>query len=177
MKTTPYFVVRPTVTEDWPAICRVHDRARVLELHRTIGLEAFVPLNLDADGSAIRRGDTLVAEVEGEVAGFIAWSGGYIGWLYVDPLYHRQGVGRALVRAALEKIGDGAWMVCLDGNDPAQRLLESEGFRMLGHFPGEIDGVPFEALRMVHRSAGVDRGTTRRRRARHVGLTGSATLH
>ncbi|HPQ67934.1 MAG TPA: GNAT family N-acetyltransferase [bacterium] len=39
-------------------------------------------------------------ENEGEIVGFIALIGEHIGGLFVDPAYHRQGIGRALVNHA-----------------------------------------------------------------------------
>jgi len=41
-----------------------------------------------------------VAQRDGEIVGFIALAGGFIGALFVDPAHHRAGVGRALLEDA-----------------------------------------------------------------------------
>lgn len=50
--------------------------------------------------------DTWVAEVEGEVIGFVALMGNEIGGLFVQPSHHGVGVGKALVDKAQVLHGD-----------------------------------------------------------------------
>ena len=57
---------------------------------------------LDSDARIVREhympaADILVAETEGNVLGFIALLGSFIGGLFVDPSHHKRGIGRALV--------------------------------------------------------------------------------
>lgn len=70
------------------------------------------------------------AEVEGSLAGAIAWtSGGEIDRLVVSPDFHRRRVGRALVAFALREIPDPRVRVATGrDNAPARRLYESLGF-------------------------------------------------
>ena len=46
-------------------------------------------------------GDLLIAEVEGEVAGFAALQGGDLREVLVEPEYRGEGIGTALVEAAV----------------------------------------------------------------------------
>jgi putative acetyltransferase len=46
--------------------------------------------------------DTWVAEVDGEVVGFISLMGDLIGALFLQPSYHGQGIGKALMDKAKE---------------------------------------------------------------------------
>lgn len=88
----------------------------------------------------------IVAEVQGEYAGFLYWfveenpefdrsvrKYGYIEELQVLEKFQRQGIGRKLVTYALKQLKEsGIEAVYLDtreGNTPAQNLYESLGFR------------------------------------------------
>lgn len=82
----------------------------------------------------------VVAEQEKGLAGYIAMSGRHIDQLFVDPSAQGQGVGRALLAAAL---GRGLRPLTLDvfeKNRPARRLYESRGFREAGRWFNEQDG-------------------------------------
>ena len=59
-------------------------------------------------------------EMNGKTVGFITNIGGEI-MLYVDPDYHRQGIGNLLLGM------DGAVWV-LDGNKPAERFYKKNGY-------------------------------------------------
>jgi ribosomal protein S18 acetylase RimI-like enzyme len=103
-----------------------------------------------------RPQDYLVAEVGGEVVGYIRLvpptplpSNAHIrqiSGLAVDGSVRRHGVGRALVAAAVERAREvGARRVTLrvlGHNAPARRLYESAGFAVEGLTPGEffLDG-------------------------------------
>ena len=50
--------------------------------------------------------ETWVWETEGRVVGFIAMIGGEIGGLFLQPEFHSQGIGRALVDHVRELKGD-----------------------------------------------------------------------
>jgi len=50
--------------------------------------------------------DTWVAELDGEVKGFIALMGNEVGAIFLQPEYHGMGVGKALMDKAQELLGD-----------------------------------------------------------------------
>lgn len=50
--------------------------------------------------------DTWVAEIDGEVKGFIALMGSEVGALFLEPKYHNMGIGKALMDKAQALLGD-----------------------------------------------------------------------
>jgi len=70
----------------------------------------------------------LVAASQGRLLGFAAWSGSYLGQLYVLPAGRNLGIGRALLErseSAIRSNGfDYATLHCLVGNDSARLFYE-----------------------------------------------------
>ena len=130
--------IRPYDDADWDAIARIHDAARLDELRASVGTAAFLTLEQTAQGEGLFDGSVWVAEVEGEVAGFVALDGDEVTWLYVDPARYRQGVGRALLRHA---VAAGAREVSvLEGNSAALTLYVAEGFELIETRSGRLAG-------------------------------------
>lgn len=132
--------IRPYRPEDWPRMCAVHDAARVDELAAAGLGDAFLTLEQTYENEALFAGEVAVAEVEGEVVGFVAWTAEELTWLYVDPPRYRQGVGRALLRHALAAVRGAVTAEALVGNEVALALYLSEGFRVLRRSDGRLVG-------------------------------------
>jgi putative acetyltransferase len=84
----------------------------------------------DAFGARLGAALTLLAVVDGAVAGFASLKGGdEIDMLFVDPEFARQGVGRALVDA-LTRLAEarGAKRLTTEASDVAKPLFERQGF-------------------------------------------------
>lgn len=132
--------IRGYETRDWERIQAIHDEARRRELSLA-GLEAaFLPLAVAAEREGLFDYQLAVAELDGAVAGFVAYTEEELAWLYVDQAMGRRGVGRALARHALERAGRPMSVEVLQGNEPALALYRSLGFRdvetVTGHMPG-----------------------------------------
>lgn len=142
--------VRAYRDEDWNAVCRIHDAARPIELEGSCDPRAFVPIEDDpVELEDLCQCTILVAEEAESVVGFAGFDGSYLGWLYVDPGHHRKGIGRMLLRAAVQSTSGEHWTIVLDGNTPAIRLYESEGFNVDKTFDSDNAGYPCTCLRMV----------------------------
>lgn len=133
--------IRPYRVEDWAAIVRIHDRARRVELSLAGLDEAFIPLEQAAVNEGLFNNTLLVAELDGESAGFAAYNEEELAWLYVLPEKRRCGVGEALTQAVLlQNPSRPLHVEVLLGNEPARRLYEKCGFLLTetatGHMPG-----------------------------------------
>ncbi|QDU53870.1 GNAT family N-acetyltransferase [Aeoliella mucimassa] len=71
--------------------------------------------------------DTWVADIDGEVVGFIALIGNQIGGLFLQPSYHNRGIGRALVDKAVELHGS-LEVEVFSENVVGRRFYASYGF-------------------------------------------------
>lgn len=133
-------ILRAYRSADWPRLCAIHDAARLDELRLSVGVDAFLRLDETFQNEGLFDGTVCVAELDGAVRGFVAFGDGELTWLYVEPAFYRRGIGRALVRHAVAASGADIALELLDGNMPAQRLYESEGFSVAHRVDGKLAG-------------------------------------
>lgn len=133
---------------DWKAICLVHDRARPDELNGSCDPRAFIPIEQDPEAEDLKRSQKFVACDGDQVVGFVAVDDKYVSFLYVDPEYYGQGIGRKLLQKGVENAGSGAWTIVLQDNHPAIGLYASEGFNVVHRFDSDNAGYPCTCLRM-----------------------------
>lgn len=132
--------LRPYLLADWPQLCAVHDAARQDELAASGLGQAFLSLEQTAQNEGLFDGELWVDEEGGCVRGFAAWAEHELTWLYVDPKAYRQGVGRRLLRHAIEACGGRIGTEVLVGNEPALALYLSEGFTVAKRVDGKLAG-------------------------------------
>jgi GNAT superfamily N-acetyltransferase len=91
--------------------------------------------------AADRIGDTTVAVVDGEVAGFIMVAGDEAEQVYVGAAYRGKGVADALLAEAERQVResghDVAWLAVVSGNARARAFYERMGWRDDGGFDYE----------------------------------------
>lgn len=144
--------IRPYNATDWSRLCEIHDASRLDELRFTVGSSAFLSLEQTAESEGLFDDKLVVAEVNGIVQGFVAYSNEELTWLYVDPQFYRKGVGRALVRHAVADSASDIELELLEGNTPALTLYQSEGFRVIKRIEGQLEGnEDFSAVGLVLR--------------------------
>lgn len=132
--------IRPYEDKDFARLTQIHDPARKNELALAGLSEAFVPLVEAAEREGLFDYSVYVAECEGIVAGFVAFSEEEIAWLYVDVKQARRGIGRSLIRFALERVSDEVSIEVLAGNAPAIALYSSFGFQIRETLTGVMPG-------------------------------------
>ena len=116
----------------------------------------------DVVAASIRRGQTLVAELAGEVIGMVAFgtqNGDFVVWkLYVLPEHHGKGIGSHLMDAVVERAleaGHTRIMVAYpDGNSYAERFHRAHGF-VESHREPSGSGLP-DTIWMVRELGPVD---------------------
>jgi ribosomal protein S18 acetylase RimI-like enzyme len=150
--------IRAFVPGDWGALCDVYEAAAKVELALS-GMDprAFRPMPDEEDRDTfLRLNTTLVACVDGRVIGFVAWrdrgewvDSGYLSWLYVDPAYHRRGIGDRLMRHAMKALGDQAWTLTRQGNEPAIGLYRKHGMRFVTSRLADTWGHPHTEIRLA----------------------------
>lgn len=144
--------IRPYQSTDWSRLCEIHDASRLDELRLTVGTDAFLTLEQTAEGEGLFDDKLVVAEVDGVVQGFVAYSDDELTWLYVDPQSYKKGVGRSLVRHAIVDSASAIELEVLEGNTPALRLYLSEGFKVVKRSEGKLVGnEEFAAVGLVLR--------------------------
>lgn len=149
--------LRAFVPEDWDALCRLYERAAKCEMVLSgTDPRAFRPMPEEEDVHTFQRLNTVVARVDGRVVGFVAWrdrgewrDSGYLSWLYVDPAYHRRGIGDRLMAEAMAALGDQAWTLTTLGNAPAVHLYQKHGMRIVRSRPSDTGGYPHTELRLA----------------------------
>lgn len=132
--------IRPYTAEDWSDLCRIHDAARRDELAAAGLSAAFLTLEQTAENEGFHDYEIKVAEVRGKVVGFVAFTQDELAWLYVDPASYGQGIGTALIRAALQKTRSPMSAEVLNGNNAALGVYRKSGFLVVGTEQGAMPG-------------------------------------
>ena len=132
--------IRSYISVDWHRLCEIHYAARLDELRLTVGTDAFLTLEQTAENEGLFDDKLAVAEVQGVVQGFVAYSDTELTWLYVNPQFYEQGIGRALVRHAISDSTSAIELEVLEGNTPALKLYLSEGFKVIQRIEGKLEG-------------------------------------
>lgn len=133
-------LIRPYQAADWPQLCAIHDAARLDELRASVGVAAFLTLEQTGEAEGLFAGQVAVAEVADKVVGFVAYTSTDLTWLYVDPNHYGRGIGRKLVRHAIEQAGPVLQLEVLEGNAAALQLYLSEGFTVVKRVEGRLAG-------------------------------------
>lgn len=132
--------IRPYQETDYTYLCKIHDSARQDELALAGLADAFLPLSIAAKREGLFDYHVYVAEYDGIVSGFVAFSEDEIAWLYVDPNYSHRGIGTNLLRYAMQFTNDEVSIEVLAGNSPAIMLYSSLGFVIQETLSGKMPG-------------------------------------
>ncbi|HEX8859964.1 MAG TPA: GNAT family N-acetyltransferase [Actinomycetes bacterium] len=140
MTMRPGVTLRQATADDAPTI------AEIWHLGWRDGHLGFVPQELVAarhEGSfrtraAQRVGDTTVAVVGGEVAGFVMVVGDEVEQVYVSARHRGTGVADTLLAEAERQVAQAghptAWLAVVAGNTRARRFYERRGWSDAGPF-------------------------------------------
>ncbi len=142
--------IRPYLERDWEAVCRVHDRAQPSEFQGDCTPRILTPLANNLSVHPIFQKSHKFVACEGEnIVGFVAIYNNHITLLYVDPDYQHRGIGKRLLRLALNIIGSPAWTVIIAANLKAHQFYEKAGFQENSRFEGQVSGFPLTFIRLL----------------------------
>jgi ribosomal protein S18 acetylase RimI-like enzyme len=145
-------IIRQYSASDWPSICRVHDRSRPFEIGGFVPPSAIVPMDRAAHDEGFFESQTFVAcigKADGELVAFISIKPPELTWCYVDPAWHRRGIGRKLAEHVLPLLGSDAFVLSIDQNPAALAFYQSLGFIITARFPGDAHGYPCQCVRLT----------------------------
>ena len=124
--------VRPALPEEREALEDLQRRASLALPDYREQLEAN-PDAVHLPTSQIARGDVLVAELDGQVAGFAALDGPELDGLFVRPDWWGRGIGRALIQEAVHQSRRrGLSLVTVLASPGARQFYEKCGFLVEG---------------------------------------------
>ena len=147
--TEPAATIRPAISADLPGIAAIHDRA-IAETAISWLWEPIPMPEREAWFAAQAQADrpVLVAAVAGRIAGWASYGPfrAYHGYrdtmehsVYLDPAFHRRGVGRALMMRLLDEARARSVHVMVAAialpNTPSVGLHRSLGFTEVGVMP------------------------------------------
>lgn len=117
-----------------------------------IGHPFLTRADLDADADLVRTiympaTDITVAEMDGEIAGFIALSGDFIGALFVAPALHRRGIGARLL-AHVTRQHPSLEVEVYVANAAARRFYAAAGFEEVLCHLSDDQGRPHPLIRL-----------------------------
>jgi len=133
-------MIRRYTDNDWTRVCEIHDAARRDELAAAALGEAYLTLAETAANEGFHEYEILVAERDGTVIGFAAFTADELAWLYVDPPFYRTGTGAALIQAVLHEVPASLSAEVLDGNVAALTTYKRAGFVEVGRSHGRMPG-------------------------------------
>ena len=152
-------VIRPGTAADAEGVARVHVETWQAAYAHVLPLEQLQALSLDVRAGWHRTHPPIVAEVDGEVVGFVSVGGsrdedaeGELYAIYVHPDHWGTGAGRALMEAGeaeLRRLGHrNVVLWVLEDNPRARRFYERAGWETDGAERGiEIFGITVPEVR------------------------------
>ncbi|MDX2220576.1 MAG: GNAT family N-acetyltransferase [Burkholderiales bacterium] len=131
--------------------------AAAVDLAAVIACDDYAPQHPERQfriEESLLAGDCFLAERAGNVVGYVLVKHDFFGHEFVDvlmvhPAHRRQGVGRALLQACVERCEAGLLFTSAnETNDSAIRLFELVGFRRCG----QIDGLNPDCAELIYRA-------------------------
>ena len=121
-------------------VAEPHEREELEDLQRRASLELpeyrdQLLANPDAIHlplSQVANGQVIVAELDGEIAGFAAVVGGELDGLFIEPELWGLGIGKALVDAATHEARRKGFSLSVTANPRAGKFYERCGFSAEG---------------------------------------------
>jgi GNAT superfamily N-acetyltransferase len=139
-------LLRPGTLDDAPAVAEVHlasRRAAAMppSVHEDHELLPFLTERMATD-------EVWVAEVDGEVVGYLRMTPTWLDDLYVTPAHAGQGIGSALLDLAKARRPDGFSLWVFEMNAPARAFYTRHGLVEREHTDGRDNEEQAPDLRM-----------------------------
>lgn len=122
-------IIREYQAEDYYQIERIHDLARLQELKIGKAEKYFKPLEKAIYKEDLFNSKIYVACNKQKIIGFIAVKPNILDYIYVDPAYQGQGVGKNLISYVLRIMKRPITLEVFQENKVAKKLYSHFGFK------------------------------------------------
>jgi ribosomal-protein-alanine N-acetyltransferase len=135
---TDDLVVRPMTLDDVAPVAAIERRSFPLPWSEN-SFRSDLTSNPASHLLVAEQGDGAARRIAGYAGYWLIIDEAHLGTIAVDPGLRRRGIGERMLREAMEHAArQGADMMTLEvraSNEPAQRLYEKAGFRVVGRRP------------------------------------------
>jgi ribosomal protein S18 acetylase RimI-like enzyme len=123
-------IIRLYKTEDFDDITRLWFEAETVAMPKLMARMNYTIEDAREyfQRAVVAEDQIWVYEHKGIPLGFLAIQGEFIDRLYVDPAYHRQGIGQALLMKARQLLPKHMWLYTHVANKMARTFYEKNGF-------------------------------------------------
>ena len=129
------------------ALVRLWREARASHLQFLTDLHSADEDRAYLSGVVLPANEVWVAEIDNQLAGFIAFHDGWVNHLYVAPPFQGRGIGSELVAIARRE-NRTLQLWAFEANEPAIRFYERRGFRVVERTYGESNEAKRPDVRM-----------------------------
>ena len=137
--------------EDYPQVVEVWERS-VRATHHFLTENDITEIRPLVQGELENLANVFcIRDQDGSVAGFVGFDQGKLEALFVDPSWHRAGIGRRLCDYAL-KVGDATLVDVNEDNQQAIDFYLHIGFTVEGRSAVDSGGRPFPLLHLRYDS-------------------------
>ncbi|MCG8710931.1 acetyltransferase [Brenneria sp. 4F2] len=140
------FKIRPSTKQDTPRIMDIWCKA-VDATHHFLTIKDRLAIEKELASFFPTVELTLGCESTGRAIGFMYLHDGHLGALFIDPDYHGQGVGKALLYAGLSRYPQLTTDVN-EQNTQAVKFYERVGFERIGRSETDDQGRPYPLIHL-----------------------------
>jgi len=146
-KANNRYTIRPYCPDDLDEVVRIWYEASKVG-HPFLSEEQLAADREEIVNKYIPMAKQWVAECDGRVVGFIALLNNFIGGLFVDPAYHRHGVGRRLVEH-IRPLYERLTVEVFRENHKARAFYTACGFRVVEEHDNLHTGLPAMTMELT----------------------------
>lgn len=142
-------MIREYEDSDFADIERIYNLSKADEFTKEKFDVIVTPLSDDEGMLELLNSSKVYIYEAGRIAGFIGVKKNYISWLFVDPSYRGQGIGKELMSHVLSTLSGDVSLNVARSNSVAKGLYENLGFKVVKEFTSKYQDYPVIVCNMV----------------------------
>ena len=142
---------RLACTNDYQSLLDIWERA-VRATHNFLSPQDITTLRAEIP-TYFPHVELWILDVDKQPAGFMGVDRHHIAMLFIEPRWHRSGMGTALINFAVQQYGLPLTVDVNEQNPAAHAFYLRQGFRQIGRSPQDDQGRPFPLLHLCKDTA------------------------